>query len=237
MGCVYLITCKVNGKQYFGATTETKDQRYARHRNANPKDYKGSIIQPAIKKHGQKNFIVEVVYSSNDWSELTIQEKYYIKKYNTKAPNDYNLTDGGDGTPGRKWNEIQAEVIPKAVKEHWSDPKRKEETITKIKEALAEPEVMEKLKKIGKDRWNIPGYKENFSKKSKASWAVPETKQKQSERSKKQWEDPKHKEVHLKRLSKMWGDPEFRKRMACPQMKAKRAAGIKKAWEEKRKSK
>jgi hypothetical protein len=29
-------------------------------------------------------------------------EKYYIKKYNTKAPNGYNLTDGGDGIFGCK---------------------------------------------------------------------------------------------------------------------------------------
>ena len=58
----------------------------------------GQYIKLAIKKHGKESFKKEILESGiTDHKTLCEREKYWIKFYNSKDPNGYNLTDGGDG--------------------------------------------------------------------------------------------------------------------------------------------
>jgi hypothetical protein len=61
----------------------------------------GQLVKKSIKKYGIENH--------EKWTILHCENKYgnhyeiiWIKKLNTKIPNGYNLTDGGEGTLGHK---------------------------------------------------------------------------------------------------------------------------------------
>jgi hypothetical protein len=51
-------------------------------------------LNNAIRKHGNDNFIVELIEIC-EVSKLNDREIYFIDKYNSQCPNGYNLTKGG----------------------------------------------------------------------------------------------------------------------------------------------
>ncbi len=53
------------------------------------------LLSKAFKKYGKDSFKFEILIICFDEDRYEY-EKEYIKKYNTKAPNGYNLTDGGE---------------------------------------------------------------------------------------------------------------------------------------------
>ncbi len=91
-GTVYLITNKVNKKQYVGQTIRSVQRRFINHACASH-DY--SAITNAIKKYGKANFIVEEYLSCFNQRDLDIFEKKTITDFNTLAPNGYNIHRGG----------------------------------------------------------------------------------------------------------------------------------------------
>ena len=93
---IYLITNLFNLKKYVGITKFSLEERFSQHVK------RGFLLTEAIKKYGEQKFsieLIEVVESAERAYELEI---FFIKEYNAKAPNGYNLTDGGDGIFG--WN-------------------------------------------------------------------------------------------------------------------------------------
>ncbi|MBR1646643.1 MAG: GIY-YIG nuclease family protein [Selenomonadaceae bacterium] len=95
---IYKITCKLNNKNYIGKTTRSLEERIAEHlRNS-----RTSYIDRAIQKHGWENFSVEIIETCETLEQLNEREKFWIREFNCKIPNGYNLTDGGEGIPGYK---------------------------------------------------------------------------------------------------------------------------------------
>ena len=88
---VYLLTNKVTSKSYVGKTTQMLKLRLRNH-----KCNKKSLIGRAIHAHGWENFTVEILEECATEAELNEREIYWIKTLNTKHPNGYNLTDGGE---------------------------------------------------------------------------------------------------------------------------------------------
>lgn len=93
---IYLVTNKINGKQYVGQTTRTLEERWYEH-CYDDKSANFSILKSAIKKYGENNFKVEVIRECKTQQELNEFERYFIAKYNTISPNGYNIRAGGDG--------------------------------------------------------------------------------------------------------------------------------------------
>lgn len=89
---IYKIENNVNGKIYIGLTTKDLSKRIAGHIAENK-----SYIQKALNKYGIQSFNVSVIDSAESREILCEKERYWIQHYNCKAPNGYNLTDGGDG--------------------------------------------------------------------------------------------------------------------------------------------
>jgi hypothetical protein len=56
-----------------------------------------SHIGRAIQKYGVENIILTVLDEGDSWEDLCKKEIAAIAEHNTKYPNGYNLTDGGDG--------------------------------------------------------------------------------------------------------------------------------------------
>lgn len=85
-GYIYLITNKINGKQYVGKTIRTIKVRFDNHcRNER------QVISKAIKKYGKENFIVQELAITYNKKELKFLEELYISWFETLAPKGYNI--------------------------------------------------------------------------------------------------------------------------------------------------
>lgn len=112
-GFIYLITNKVNGKQYVGQTTQTVSSRFRSHkeRAKKPKQY----IHNAMHIYGIDNFEIKQIEKETALSleelceSLDKLEMYYIKKFNTLNPNGYNNTIGGRENDG--FRELDRRVL------------------------------------------------------------------------------------------------------------------------------
>ena len=97
MKCIYVRTNLVNGKKYVGQANNfdkrEQDWKY-------DSRYSGGVIDKARNKYGIENFETKVLRECETKEELNYWEQYYIKELNTKVPNGYNLTDGGEGAVG-----------------------------------------------------------------------------------------------------------------------------------------
>jgi len=90
---IYLITNKINGKQYVGQTTRSFNKRWLEH-CCNGITSSKSAISNAIKKYGKDEFTTEIIDNASNINELNEKEQYWISKLNTLSKG-YNLTPGG----------------------------------------------------------------------------------------------------------------------------------------------
>ena len=137
---IYLITNIENKKQYVGITKFTIKERFLQHTR------RGFLLTEAINKYGEEKFSVDLIEEVESIAIAYEFEQYYIKQYNTKVPNGYNLTDGGDGAYG--WiisdedRKRRSKVMKRLHKEkktgmhgktHSEDTKKKMSDVTKGK--------------------------------------------------------------------------------------------------------
>lgn len=109
MKCIYLRTNTVNGKQYVGQANDFERREYEW--NNTSQKYAGAYINNARDKYGLENFKIEILKECNTQEELNYWEQHYIKEFNTKCPNGYNLTDGGEASTGYRFTEEQKKKI------------------------------------------------------------------------------------------------------------------------------
>ena len=93
---IYKAHNKVNGKIYVGQTKKNVEQRILEHL----KYTKNTYFSNALRKYGLQSFEISVIDVSENVEILNEKEKYWIKFFNCRAPNGYNLTDGGEGSRG-----------------------------------------------------------------------------------------------------------------------------------------
>ena len=86
-GHIYLVTNSINEQQYVGQTIVNKNR--IGH---------GLALNHAYKKYGKRNFTYKVLVSNIDnKNTLNYLERFWIKAFNTKTPNGYNIEQGGSG--------------------------------------------------------------------------------------------------------------------------------------------
>lgn len=95
-GVIYGAENRINHKIYVGQTKRSIKERFREHMKAD------TLFGKAIRKYGLENFIVVILAVCNSKAELDEQEISWIKRLNCKDSTGYgyNLTDGGEGTPG-----------------------------------------------------------------------------------------------------------------------------------------
>jgi group I intron endonuclease len=99
---IYLTKNLITGKGYVGYHfTNSLDDYYIG---------SGKYLHSSLKKYGRKNFINGILEFC-DSQNIKQREKFWIKKLNTKVPNGYNLTEGGDGLIGYKHTEESKKKI------------------------------------------------------------------------------------------------------------------------------
>lgn len=154
-------------KIYIGKTKRVLRIRIQEHvKNKKHNTY----IACALQKHGIEAFDVSIVEECSSSEELNEREKYWIKVFDCKAPNGYNLTDGGDGGSGH--------IVTEGT--------RKKISISKTGKPghPNSPEHILKLIEINKSRKGIPRkpltkqHRENISKGGKGRIVTAETRAK-----------------------------------------------------------
>lgn len=99
---VYLVTNRVNKKCYIGQVKQRisgrlygVDQRWNKHcLNAKKNKNQCVILENAIRKYGDDNFSVIVLCMCFS-DEVDILEQTFIKSFNCRFPNGYNIESGG----------------------------------------------------------------------------------------------------------------------------------------------
>jgi group I intron endonuclease len=105
-GIVYLATNKTNGKKYVGLTKRSLDARWRQHVNVANQGAK-TYFHNAIVKYGADNFDVQPIVSALSLDYLAGLEQQLIADLKP----EYNQTNGGEVTMGRKYNDATKELI------------------------------------------------------------------------------------------------------------------------------
>lgn len=96
---IYRATNRENDMSYIGQTTKSLGVRKYEHGiQANHTDF---YFHRAVRKYGIAAFVWEILKRCSNHNELIQAEQLFIKRFNTKVPDGYNMTDGGEGTPNR----------------------------------------------------------------------------------------------------------------------------------------
>lgn len=94
---IYKATNNITGKSYIGYAVNGLKNRKLVHYSSKDNTY----FHKALKKYGKENFNwIIVEHKISDFEVLKELEIYWIKEFDTRFPNGYNLTDGGDGALG-----------------------------------------------------------------------------------------------------------------------------------------
>lgn len=119
---IYKTTNLTNKKIYIGQDSKN-DPNYLG---------SGSLIKKAIKKYGRENFIKEIVSFCDTKENLDSLERFYIKVFNSKEPNGYNLADGGNGSLGWKATKETRKRMSESMRGN-RNPMRNSESLEKVK--------------------------------------------------------------------------------------------------------
>ena len=89
---IYLVTNKINNKQYVGQTCRSVEERWRDHCRSKENNY----FHRALRKHGVENFEVRVIDTAESHEELDEKEIAWIQNLGTMAPRGYNSKPGGN---------------------------------------------------------------------------------------------------------------------------------------------
>lgn len=156
MGYIYKITNKINNKVYIGQTTlKRASDRFTRHKYQATHlelDKGVSYIHRAMADSGIDNFEFTVIEEiGND--KLNEREKYWIQQYNSLAPNGYNLTSGGQGTPN--FSRIPSQ----------EEKERRSESCKHFYEE--HPEKIDEIRERTQKLWEDPDYRKRVTESNK----------------------------------------------------------------------
>lgn len=96
-GKIYLIRNDVNDRVYVGQTKRSIEKRFQEHATATEAN-RGCVLARAIQKYGADKFHVELLEEGfRTREELDAAEARYIEAFGCRAPNGYNVAEGGLG--------------------------------------------------------------------------------------------------------------------------------------------
>lgn len=151
-GWIYKYTCEITGKSYIGQTINLKVRCDAHARNKSNDEF-----HKALREYGLDNFKIEIIEHIHGDDKVSIKTKLneleimYIAKYNTRYPNGYNLSRGGEGCKGRILTDEHKRKISKALTGRTFSEEHKQKLHQK-----RSPETCEKIRKSRKGSipWN-----------------------------------------------------------------------------------
>lgn len=144
---IYKITNKITSRCYIGLTIRQLKQRFAGHVSG---DSYCRYLRDSIKRHGKENFTIEEIYTCFDYEHANEMEDYFIKYYNTLAPNGYNLREGG------RYGKMSGEskkLISDLLIERYKNPEAREIQKQGQLKRWSEPKEVERQSNLMRERW------------------------------------------------------------------------------------
>jgi group I intron endonuclease len=174
---VYKAQNKINGKIYIGQTIGSLARRIISHKAA-----RAGIFPSAIKKYGIQNFSFESIAWCDSKEHLDFLENFYINFLNSKIPNGYNITEGGNG--GMLGYKASEETKRKQSKSSKGKNKGNRNGMfgkeSWMKGRYHKKESNEKNREIHKRLWQDPIYRKKLSEAHKGKPQSKETREKRS---------------------------------------------------------
>ena len=97
-GVIYKHINKTNNKVYIGSTTQNPKRRWRKSNNSFKSYNQCPAFYNALKLHGWDSFESSIIEDNIPVNQLKEKEEFYIKQYNSLAPNGYNTTNIVDGS-------------------------------------------------------------------------------------------------------------------------------------------
>jgi group I intron endonuclease len=99
---IYCITNEIEPKAYIGACSNLAARWRVHLDHVKHGRGKCRALYAAMRLHGVKHFHITAIWSGHihgllGRKKLAELERYFIRSFQTKSPNGYNLTDGGAG--------------------------------------------------------------------------------------------------------------------------------------------
>ena len=160
MGYIYKITNQISKKCYIGETKKSNPYlRWNEHKRKIEQGIGCPALQDAVRKYGIENFTFKVLIICFDEDRYRFEIEY-IKKYNSMAPNGYNLTNGGEGGGfyGKKHSQETIERISQVIKQKYIDhPELKQQMSERQKIVMNNQEVRDKIKEglNNSEKWKL----------------------------------------------------------------------------------
>lgn len=108
---IYLITNTVNDLKYVGQSIDIYN-RWKQHQSTSKNEKEQNKLYQAIRKYGIENFNFKILEECEK-DQLNEREIYWINYYNS-FNNGYNMTHGGQGAYGWKFN-------PEEIRQLWDE--------------------------------------------------------------------------------------------------------------------
>ncbi len=96
-GVIYVHINKLNGRAYVGQTWQEVDRRWRKTSKTYLSYRTTEVFFKALQKYGWENFESIILCSCRNQEDMNHMEEYFIKFYNSLAPNGYNLRALCDG--------------------------------------------------------------------------------------------------------------------------------------------
>ena len=160
MGYIYKITNTITNKCYIGETKQSNiEVRWKQHKNTIKNGIGCPALKDAVKKYGIDNFKFEILLICFDEDRYKYEIEY-IKKYNSKVPNGYNILDGGPGGgfEGKTHSEETKKHISEKIKQKYIDNPNLKREISERNKIIMNSEIIKN--KISEGMLNSKKYQQ-----------------------------------------------------------------------------
>jgi group I intron endonuclease len=145
---IYCIENITTGKKYIGQSIDAEERWKTHLRRLRKNNSKSRYLQYSYNKHGENSFIFYIIEVCLK-DELNEREEYYVNNFNTKSPNGYNMTDGGDGSPNpteETKEKLSLSLIgnKRSFGKHWNLSEDNKENIREAKMGKNHPKFAKK---------------------------------------------------------------------------------------------
>jgi group I intron endonuclease len=200
MGYIYKITNTITNKCYIGETKQNNiEVRWKQHKNTIKNGIGCPALKDAVKKYGIVNFKFEILLICFDEDRYKYEIEY-IKKYNSKVPNGYNILGGGPGGgfDGKIHSEETKKHISEKIKQKYIDNPNLKREISERNKIIMNSEIIKN--KISEGMLNSKKYQQMIKDKKVGninnSFHSEETKNKIRESVKKYYNENRDNENH-----------------------------------------
>jgi hypothetical protein len=198
VGCLYQIEFP-SGKKYIGISKHDADKRCVAH-FVGAKNNGKLIVHNAIRKYGAEKCKVSTLVISNNIEYLKELEIKAIAALNTKSPNGYNCTRGGDGVV--ELSEEAEKIRVSNMKETMATEEYKQR-VSEIQKAVWTEERKENRRKQTLKLWQKPSYRKKNTKPRGATILSPDKLEEKKVKLRAAWMDEEKRALRTEKM-KLW---------------------------------